>query len=52
VLAARVFTPLEYLGGELTRVRYIPASTEVRLSLEVVDPGTDAVGYSLAVLEH
>ena len=52
VLAARVFTPLEYLGGELTGVRYIPASTEVRLSLEVVDPGTDAVGYSLAVLEH
>ncbi|MBD3647204.1 MAG: DUF3426 domain-containing protein, partial [Pseudomonadales bacterium] len=49
VVAARRFKPDEYLGGELTGLRYIPARTEVRLSLEIVDPGKDALGYSLTV---
>lgn len=52
VVAARRFKPDEYLGGELTGLRYIPARTEVRISLEVVDPGEDALGYSLTVAGH
>ena len=49
-IAAREFGPGEYLGGELTGRVYIPAATEVRLSLEIVDPGREAVGHALSVL--
>lgn len=49
-MAAREFSPSEYLGGELTGRGYIPAATEVRLSLEIVDPGSKAVGHALSVL--
>lgn len=52
VVAARRFKPDEYLGGELTGLRYIPARTEVRISLEIVDPGENALGYSLTVAGH
>ncbi|MDG1444276.1 MAG: zinc-ribbon and DUF3426 domain-containing protein [Pseudomonadales bacterium] len=49
-IASREFVPDEYLGGELTGRVYIPAATEVRLSLEIVDPGPEAVGHALSVL--
>lgn len=49
-IAAREFGPREYLGGELIGRSYIPAATEVRLSLEIVDPGDRAVGHALSVL--
>lgn len=52
VVAARRFAPEEYLRGELTGLKFIPARTEVRLSLEIVDPGEEALGYSLTVAEH
>lgn len=48
--ASRVFTVSEYLGGELRGLRYIPARTEVRLSLELVDPGNEALGYEMQVV--
>jgi hypothetical protein len=48
-IAAREFVPREYLGGELIGRSYIPAATEVRLSLEIVDPGDRAVGHALSV---
>ena len=48
-IAAREFGPREYLGGELIGRSYIPAATEVRLSLEIVDPGDRAVGHALSV---
>lgn len=50
-VAARRFEPREYLGGEMAGLQYIPARTEVRVSLEVVDPGENALGYSLTVPE-
>lgn len=49
MIAARTFSPDEYLGGELTGLKFIPARTEVRISLEIVDPGPDATNYSLLV---
>lgn len=49
LVAARVFSPADYLRGELTGLRYIPAATEVRLSLEIVDPGDEATNYTLDV---
>lgn len=47
-IASRNFNPDEYLRGELTGLKFIPASTEVRLALEIVDP--DAVGYSFMIM--
>ena len=49
VVASREFKVNEYLGGELRGLRFIPAQTEVRISLELVDPGRDALGYELQV---
>ncbi len=49
-VASRIFYSPEYLGGEMRGLRYIPAVTEVRLSLEIVDPGPDALGYSMEVV--
>ena len=49
VVASRVFPVKEYLGGELRGLRHIPGETEVRLSLEIIDPGTQAVGYEMDV---
>ncbi|MCB1691341.1 MAG: DUF3426 domain-containing protein [Pseudomonadales bacterium] len=50
LVAERSFDPGEYLGGEMTGLKYIPPRTEVRISLEMVDPGPSATGYSLTVL--
>ena len=47
VIATRKFLPKEYLGGEMVGLKFIPARTEVRLGLEIVDPGETAFGYSL-----
>ena len=52
VVASRVFRVKEYLGGELRGLRFIPAETEVRISLDIVDPGIDAVGYELDVVPN
>lgn len=49
-VAMRVFRPEEYLAGEMAGLRYIPGQTEVRVSLEIVDPGENAVNYSLEIL--
>jgi predicted Zn finger-like uncharacterized protein len=49
-VAAKRFTPMDYLAGELRGLRYIPANTEVRFSIEILDPGENALGYSLEVL--
>ncbi len=48
-VAQRTFKPADYLSGELTGLKYFPAFTEVRLSLEIVDPGKAALGYSLMI---
>ncbi|MCW8194430.1 DUF3426 domain-containing protein [Proteobacteria bacterium 005FR1] len=45
-LAARRFTPSEYLAGELAGQTRMPSNQPIHLSLEIVDPGPDAVNYS------
>lgn len=52
IVANRVFKASEYLGGELRGLRYIPALTEVRLSLEIADPGESALGYQMEVVRN
>ena len=50
VVAQRTFQVKDYLGGEMRGLRFIPARTEVRLSLEIVDPGDQALGYQMDVV--
>ena len=46
-VASRLFTPNEYLGGELAGSLEMPASQAIRLSIELMDPGPEAVNYRL-----
>lgn len=46
VVARRSFTPAEYLGQDMDRpYRLMPSGQPVRVTLEVVDPGKDAVNF-------
>jgi predicted Zn finger-like uncharacterized protein len=47
-VATRSFTPKEYLAGELAGMQYIPERQPVHITLEISDPGPDAVNYTLA----
>lgn len=47
VVASRVLRPGEYLAGEAVFMRRMPPETPVRISVSIVDPGKDAVSYSL-----
>jgi hypothetical protein len=40
----------EYLGGEMRGLKWLPAETEVRLSLEMIDLGNDAFRNQLEVV--
>lgn len=48
-LAYRRFTPQEYLGGEMAGVTQMPIGQPVHISLEIVDPGPDAVNYKALI---
>ncbi len=50
VVAARVFTPQEYLGGDLVGSTIMPVRRPIHLSLELVDPGERAVNYKIQLL--
>ena len=47
VVANRTFTPTEYLAGELAGSLEMPKAQPVRLGLEIIDPGEEAVNYQL-----
>lgn len=48
-VAYRRFTPEQYLGGELAGVTQMPVGQPIHISLEVVDPGPDAVNYTAKI---
>ena len=52
IVAGRVFKVSEYLAGEMRGLRFIPSNTEVRISLEIVDPGKQALGYQMDVIPY
>ena len=52
VVAGRSFTPAEYLAGELSGSRMMPIKQPVHISLEIVDPGEQAVNYQLQFHPH
>ncbi|MEY4590068.1 MAG: hypothetical protein RL497_2144 [Pseudomonadota bacterium] len=45
----RIFLPAEYLGGEMAGERNMPIKQEIRIGLEILDPGKEAVSYNLSV---
>ena len=47
VVANRVFTREEYLPSEMALFTHMPAHSSIQVSLELVDPGSQATGYSL-----
>lgn len=47
VIASRLLKPSEYLQGEARLLRRIPPETPVHISLEIVDPGQNAISYGL-----
>ena len=48
VIALREFTSSEYLDPGLRSIRVMPAKTPVQIGLAIMDPGPDAVNYTLA----
>ena len=48
VVALREFSPAEYLDPGLLPVSLMPVATPVRIRLDLIDPGPDAVNYTLA----
>ncbi|AYC34496.1 DUF3426 domain-containing protein [Pseudomonas cavernae] len=48
LLASRRFKPSEYLSGELAGQAEMPPQTPIHISLDILDPGTQAVNYSLS----
>lgn len=47
-LARRTFKPGEYLSGELAGQREMPSQIPIHIALDILDPGTKAVNYSLS----
>lgn len=50
VLASGRFRPSQYLAGELAGQAEMPPQTPIRIALEILDPGPQAVNYSLNFL--
>lgn len=46
-LAQRLFKPREYLGQHLQQLPLMPSKTPIHLSFAILDPGSDAVNYSV-----
>ena len=49
-VASRRFLPAEYIHDTSVDIQRMPANTPIHLTLEIVDPGKNAVNYQLAFL--
>ncbi len=49
-IAYRRFYAGEYLGGELAGTQLMPINQPIQISIEIVDPGPEAVNYQLYVV--
>lgn len=49
IIASRRFSPEEYVRGELTGNKLIPSKQPIYISLEIVDPGLEAVSYQMLI---
>jgi predicted Zn finger-like uncharacterized protein len=48
LIASRRFKPTEYLSGELAGRGDMPSQTPIHIALDILDPGPNAVNYSLS----
>ncbi len=48
LVAVREFGPNEYLDPDLRDIEFMPVMSPVQVSLEIVDPGPDALNYTVA----
>ena len=51
-VAARRFTPNEYLGGEMVGRELMPQNQKIYISLDLVDPGENAVNYYIQIVSN
>lgn len=51
-IALREFAPEEYLDAGLREIEFMPVASPVQISLPIMDPGEDAVNYTLAFRER
>lgn len=49
LVASRRFTPKDYLGGELAGTDLMPQNQKVYITLDIVDPGAEAVNYRIYI---
>ncbi|MGV8918252.1 MAG: DUF3426 domain-containing protein [Pseudomonas sp.] len=47
LIASRRFKPSEYLSGEMAGKSEMPPQTPIHIALDILDPGTKAVNYTL-----
>lgn len=52
LVASRRFTPADYLGGELVGMELMPQNQKVYITLDLVDPGPEAVNYRIYIPHH
>ena len=52
IVAQRLFKPSEYLAGEVKEWASMPKETPIHISLEILDPGNDAVNYKVSFFKH
>ena len=50
IITRRSFHPEEYLHGELAGLSAFPPNQPVRVAIEIMDPGSQAVNYDIKVL--
>ena len=50
-VARRLFAPAEYLAGELNALSQLPSQQPVHIALDIVDPGSAAVNYQIALFD-
>lgn len=48
-VASRRFTPKDYLGGELVGRELMPQNQKIHVTLDLVDPGAEAVNYHISI---
>ena len=48
LIASRQFKPGEYLSGDLEGMAEMPPQTPIHIALDILDPGSKAVNYSLS----
>lgn len=46
-----LFKPEDYVGGELAGKRLMPAKHPIHITLEITDPGEDALNYQISVVK-